>query len=321
MVDLFKGSVLGAAIGDAMGNPTEFITTLEEIKKQYGPEGVTGYVLYWDDHGKRFAPYTDDTQMAEIVLRNLIRHVRHKTDFGETMRRIAQGFVEWSINPLGGHRTPGRACMEGCRSLAAGVAWNKAGKADAGGCGSVMRTYPFGLAFYNDRDKAELWAVEHSKMTHADPIALAACGAMAVGVSACIHHEKKEKIIQTMADTARTYSTITAEMIEQAISYADRGAEPEMVLERFKGWAAHEAIAAAVYIFSRHAGSPRSAILEAANTPGDSDSIATCVGALVGAFNGAHALPRQWIDDLERTEELQALAIQLVESLTSMKDV
>ena len=66
------GAVLGAAIGDAMGHPTEFLS-LDEIVGKYGPAGVTGFELWWEQDGAKFAPYTDDTQMAEIVLRSLLK--------------------------------------------------------------------------------------------------------------------------------------------------------------------------------------------------------------------------------------------------------
>src|SRR5207249_6145442 len=123
---------------------------------------------------------TDDTQMAEVVLRTLLEG---HSDLDDTMQRLAQGFVRWSRSPQGGHRAPGNACLAGCRRLADGVAWREAGGATAGGCGSVMRAYPFGLVFAADLDKAEAWAVEHSKLTHRDPIALAASAALAVGMA------------------------------------------------------------------------------------------------------------------------------------------
>jgi ADP-ribosylglycohydrolase len=40
-----------------------------------------------------------------------------------------------------------------------------------------MRAYPFGLVFAQESDRAEEWAVKHSKMTHRAPIALTACAA------------------------------------------------------------------------------------------------------------------------------------------------
>jgi ADP-ribosylglycohydrolase len=71
-----EGAVLGAAIGDAMGHPTKFINSFEGIFNKYGPQGVTGFRLFWTREGKRFAPYTDDTQMAEVVLRALVESER-----------------------------------------------------------------------------------------------------------------------------------------------------------------------------------------------------------------------------------------------------
>jgi ADP-ribosylglycohydrolase len=299
------GAVLGAAIGDAMGHPTEFLPSLEDIRRSYGPQGVTRFELYQERDGKRFAPYTDDTQMAEVVLRTL---VEGHDDLDDAMTRMAAGFVEWSRHPQGGHRAPGYACMAGCRALELGAPWWEAGEPTAGGCGSVMRAYPFGLIFEDDLAKAEAWAVAHSKLTHRDPIALAACAAMALGMALILHDEPPRPVCSEMVAAACRYSPRTAAMMATAIDEAQKGVGPEVTLARLEAWAAHEAIAAAVYLFTRHPDDPRAAILEGANTPGDSDSIATLAGALVGARCGAMALPAEWVRDVERSEELAALA-------------
>jgi len=302
------GCVLGAAIGDAMGHPTEFISSFEKIRERYGPKGVTGYELYWEHEGKRFAPVTDDSQMSEAVLRGLLDGRDQGTDLDGTMKLIAKQFIEWKNNPMGGHRAPGNACLDGCSALERGVPWREAGGPTAGGCGSVMRCYPFGLVFADDLEKAELWSVEHSKMTHGDPIALAACAAMAVGVVHVLHEEPVERVIEEMLSAAGRYSEPTAKMMEQAVGEGRTRVEPEVSLDRLRGWAAHEAISAAVYIFVRHPDDPRAAILEGANTPGDSDSIATLVGGLVGARCGAESIPASWVEELERKKELHSLS-------------
>jgi ADP-ribosyl-[dinitrogen reductase] hydrolase len=299
----YAGAVLGAAIG----HPTEFIGSLDTIRQLYGPEGVTEYALYWERDGRRFAPYTDDTQMAEIVLRSLLAS---GGDLDATMRSIAAGFVGWASAPQGGHRAPGNACLQGCSALADGVHWSEAGGESAGGCGSVMRAYPFGLVFAHDLARAEEWAVMHSKLTHRDPIALAACAAMAVGVARVLRGDPVQVVLSEMVAAAGRYSAGTAAMMADALADADRGVPPEVTLDRLRAWTAHEAIAAAVYLFARHPDDPRSAILEGANSPGDSDSIATLAGALSGARAGLGALPRAWIDELERSDELLALALE-----------
>ena len=302
------GAVLGAAIGDAMGHPTEFLHSFDAIRKKYGPEGVRGFTLFWDRDGERFAPYTDDTQLAEAVLRSLLDARAEGLDLDGTMRRMSERFVRWADQPQGGHRGPGSACLAGCRALAGGVPWAEAGGAEAGGCGSVMRAYPFGLVFAGDLARAEEWAVAHSKLTHRDPIALAACAAMAVGMARVVRGETVGLVAEEMIAAARRYSPRTAEMMAAALAEARSGVGPEVTLQRLEGWAAHEAISAALYLFVRHPDDPRAAILEAANTPGDSDSLATLAGALVGARCGLEALPPEWVAQVERSAELRELA-------------
>lgn len=300
-----RGAVLGAAIGDAMGHPTEFMS-MPAIHQLFGPDGVRGYELWWERDGQRFAPYTDDTQMAEVVLDSLVVAKRDGLDLDRAMRRMGEGFVAWMNAPQGGHRAPGNACLAGCRALEAGTPWREAGGETAGGCGSVMRAYSFGLFFESAR--AESWAVEHSKLTHRDPIALAACAAMAAGMAHVMDGDAPEVVVATMIEAAGRYSLATGEMTKRAADEAEQGVAPAVTLDRLRAWAAHEAIAAAVYIFRRHPDDVAAAILEGANTPGDSDSIATLAGALVGARCGVDAVPEGWIRDLERTGELTALA-------------
>ena len=301
------GAVLGAAIGDALGHPTEFLSG-RAIRQRYGPSGVTGFELWWERDGARFAPYTDDTQMAEIVLRALIEARRTDAPMERAMEDIAAGFANWQRHPQGGHRAPGNACMRGAKRLSEGIYWRDAGGASDGGCGSVMRVYPCGLLVAGGPAEVEHWAVEQSRMTHGDPIALAACAAMAIGVALELAGEAPETVLKEMVLAAGRHDSGTAEMAERALADAANGAEPEQVLGRLEGWAAHEAVAAAMFVVARHPNDLAAALLEGANAHGDSDSIATLAGALLGARVGLSAIPAEWVRDVERSEELLALA-------------
>lgn len=303
----FEGAVLGAAIGDALGHPTEFLS-ISAIRERWGPTGVRGFELWWEADGLRFAPYTDDTQMAEIVLRALVEGGGSTVGLDDLMESIATGFVTWRTNPQGGHRAPGNACMAGAGRLGQGVPWREAGGPTAGGCGSVMRAYPFGLIFWEDPDRAERWAVEHSRLTHGDPIALAACAALARAVAFEVGAAGEAHIRREMVQAALRYDETTAQMIEGALDAADRGTEPDAQLDLLRGWAAHEAIAAAAYVVARHPDDFADAVLEGANSPGDSDSIATLAGALLGTRLGISRVPANWVRDVERSQELLALA-------------
>jgi ADP-ribosyl-[dinitrogen reductase] hydrolase len=308
--DGVAGAVLGGAIGDAMGHPTEFMN-MAQIRETFGPYGVTGFERWWTRDGARFAPYTDDTQMAEQVGRGLVETSR--ADLDTTMKAIAARFVEWSRNPQGGHRAPGNACLAGCAALASGRNWREGGAPQAGGCGSVMRAYPFGVMFAGDPDKAALWAAEHSRLTHNADDALGACAAMAKGVAFALRGAPNPVVLPAMVGAARDYSPRLARTLLRAWDQAIHRADMDQVFERWLGWSAHDAIAAAVYLIARFPNDPRAAILAGANTPGDSDSIATLAGAVLGARAGLEALPGNWVQDVERSDELQTLSEDLLE--------
>jgi ADP-ribosylglycohydrolase len=308
--DRIAGAILAAAIGDALGHPTEFMS-MPDIIDTFGPAGVVGFEKWWTRVGHRFAPYTDDTQMAELVARAL---VAEHHDLDVAMTNLAERFINWAHNPQGGHRAPGTACLSGCRALERGVAWAEAGGATAGGCGSVMRAWPCGLIFVDDVQRAEAWAVAQSRLTHNDPIALAASAAVAVGTAYSVQGIHITSVVDAMVAAAARYSEPTSAMIARAAHEARTFTTDDdiaSVYDRLRAWAAHEAIAAATFAFIRHADDPRSALLEGANTPGDSDSIASIAGALVGARCGLRALPTDWVNDVERSAELQALAADI----------
>lgn len=302
----FSGAILGAAIGDALGHPTEFLS-LSQIRAKYGQAGVTGFELFWERDSQRFAPYTDDTQMAEIVLQALVSRAPGAT-MDEVMSVIAAGFGTWADHPQGGHRAPGNSCLAGSRRLRDGVSRQLSGDPTAGGCGSVMRAYPFGLMFNADPDRAEAWSVEHSRMTHGHPIALAACAAMAVGVALEVSGVASDKVLAEMVSAAARYDETTATMADDAVTAGLGNANPDDVHRRYEGWAAHEAIAAAMFVVARHGSDIRAGLLQGANSEGDSDSIATLAGALLGARLGLEALPHEWVTDVERSGELTSVA-------------
>jgi ADP-ribosylglycohydrolase len=305
--DLILGSVLAAAVGDALGAPVEF-DSMRAIRDRFGPDGLTDLVLGPDGTAR----YTDDTQMLEATARGLLDG--DPTDLDETMRRIAARFVAWAREPQGGHRAPGNACLAGCRALAGGVDWREAGGPTAGGCGSVMRVAPFGLRFHGDPQRAAEWGASHSMLTHGDPIARAACAAMATGVALAVGGQPVPALLDPMIRAAEGYSARTAAMMRRARDEAEAGVQPDEVLDRLRSWAAHEAIASTIYLAARNPDDLRQALIEGANSPGDSDSIACMAGALLGAVHGATAIPAPWTAALERAAELAELAAELADA-------
>jgi ADP-ribosylglycohydrolase len=317
--DKAYGCIFGAALGDMLGAPVEFIKSRAQINKQYPPCGITGIEslkesdFKRDFSGTKYVPYTDDTAMTLCVLEGIT--TAKKLELDTCMRDIALEFIKDMHAPYGwayGPRAPGNTCLKNVKKIEAiynskkNKTWWKGGLATDGGCGSVMRAHPFGILFYQEPKKAAEWAAAHSEITHGAPLAKAACAALAIGVALCINNEIPEIIVNNMIEAARMYDSKTADMMQKAIDYAhDTSKSSNEVFEEFLGWTAHEAIAAATYIFIKHPDNLKAAIILGVNTPGDSDSIASIAGALVGARVGASQLPQEWLYVLENRYVIQ----------------
>ena len=66
--DRIRGSLIGGAIGDALGYPVEFIYSFGEIQKRYGERGITRLDTrqHWLDKTEQVgkAVVSDHTQMT-----------------------------------------------------------------------------------------------------------------------------------------------------------------------------------------------------------------------------------------------------------------
>lgn len=309
--DRIAGAIFGGAVGDAMGNPTEFVGSFEAIRARWPPDGVTGFVEYRDRDGWQFAPYTDDTDMALVVLRTLLDGRDAGRDLEATMTGMAGAFVRWSKKPNLHELAPGMACLSGCRRLEQGHHWSEGGTPDSGGCGSIMRVYPFALVHMDDPGTALAWGVEHSKLTHRAPMALAACAGMTAGMLSLMGGNGPDAALEAMVLAAGEFDVDTAWLTRHAITEARAGTPPEGILDEIQGWNAREALAASAYVFARNPAEPARVILEGANSPGDSDSIACIAGSLAGAACGVDAIPVEWRVNVQDADELESLAVRI----------
>lgn len=344
-VDRVEGSLIGGALGDAMGNPTEFIGSVPEIYTRW-PNGITSFESF---KTTGIVPYTDDTAMTKVTMEVLNQSKKNNWDFSTTMSQLASAYVQDMQDPQGwakGSRAPGNGCVANVEALAKMLAkdqqpwvseplWWQAGEREyqrevspanprprvSGGCGSVMRAHPFGLVFADNPAQAVEWAAQHSKITHGHPIALAASAALAAGIAQALRGASSTKILQHMITAAALYDGQTADMIRDAIRLADENRNKmaqstlqEQVLyvhtpvfSKYLGWLAHDAIAATAYIFALYPDDIKKAIYLGVHTPGDSDSIASMAGALVGAYVGFKKVQQAFRADIPRLENMHKL--------------
>ncbi len=285
-----RGCILGLAIGDALGMPTEFLT-LEDIRRRFGPQGVHGFEAgQW-----RAGCFTDDTQMT-LALAEAILAAGRDASVDEVMAEVTVEFVHWMKEPPGAHRAPGNTCLTGCRNLAAGVPWRQAGVADSKGCGSAMRAAPIGLAWPGDYARVCEVAIAQSLATHGHPAALEG-------------EEPEAMLDRVIAPTGDISDEFVAQLaVVREVLHAR---EDEAWRQLGRGWVAEEAVAGALYCFLRSPNDCRATVLRAANTDRDSDSLACIAGAISGAHNGIDAIPEEWRDRVERVGYLTDVAHRL----------
>lgn len=158
--DRIRGSLIGGAIGDALGYPVEFMSR-NAILRKYGERGVLKYVEF-DRNGK--AVVSDDTQMtlftANGLLFGITRLCTHGGQGAGLKDFVAYAYQDWlqtqtgvedynahhycwirDIVELNVRRAPGNTCMSALMSL---KHHDKVDN-DSKGCGGVMRVAPVGL--------------------------------------------------------------------------------------------------------------------------------------------------------------------------------
>ncbi|MGW4893272.1 ADP-ribosylglycohydrolase family protein [Kitasatospora sp. NPDC004240] len=340
--DRVRGALLGGAIGDALGWPVEFLQ-LHQIREQYGPDGVTGLPT-----GGRIAEVTDDTQMTLFTAEGLIRgFVRGWSGGGGSVPEAVHGaYQRWLLTQQQGspdstqpgvpydgwllrqpflyaRRAPGNACLSGTayhREFEAPSAPGRPGpiNAHSKGCGTVMRSAPFGLARLGAEQAFGL-ALQCAQLTHGHPTGYLAAGAFAALVERVaggtpLWTAVGETIEQT-AEQPRSEETVRALRRAVRVAEEDGGPSAEAVERVGLGWIAEECLAIAVYCALAAAPGPdpaREALLLAVNHSGDSDSTGAVCGNLVGAAYGAAALPRDWTEAVEGREVLLRVADDLL---------
>lgn len=314
-----QGSLFAQALGDALGYHVEFDSVWPDKPRVLGLDTVLRGGV---------AQFSDDTQMAYAVGRGLLDPIGDKYCSEERACNVARRLAQWHAAPLGGgHRAPGGACSLGARNLTTMIRenrledWRVAGKPNGRGCGVVMRSAPFGWLL---QDPA--FAAECALMTHRSPCAQAQGAAMTGAVRAILEHDEDTStldpfaVARVAAENAEPYHTQTSHLIWKAMFYAmerevltDPVAQDCAVFDEFRGWRGDEAIAAALYAFLVHPLDVERCLLLAANTPGDSDSIASVAGALVGTYNAG--VPEGWEARAECRADLWDLVHKCVEHL------
>ncbi len=318
--DRILGCLIGGAVGDALGYQVEF-DSWSRIRREWGPAGVTEL---------RRNRVSDDTQMTLFTAEGLLEAAE-----GAEAASVRRAYLRWydtqtkpmpparsrglAAEPwLYTRRAPGNACLSGLAD-GGGPGVNP----DSKGCGTVMRSAPFGLLAPSPAEAYEL-ARECSAITHGHPTAGAAAGAFAMMTAHLLDGETVQKAVShTMLHLRRTLDrSETADALQRAFELAGNvPPAPNSCAPLGEGWVAEEALAIAVYCLlgtasadstaHRLAEEARTALIASVSHGGDSDSTGAILGNLLGAAYGHAALPAEWSARVEGRDTMTALAARI----------
>ena len=297
--DRALGSILGLAIGDALGAPYEFkppVTADTPITMDFNDNWTPGQ-------------WTDDTAMTIAIMQAWTDHGNiTSTEAQDSLVRI---WKEWSKTaPDVGIQTRQvlMSLQQETSAEATQISENlHHATGRSGGNGSLMRTAPLAFLKLPDEEVAKV-VTQISKLTHYEDDAAHAC---IIWVFAIRH------AIETgYLDFEPGFGFLPEEAQTKWRVYLEEAEEHPPVHFENNGWviSAFQAAASAVMIgqYNYVAG------IEAAIRSGfDTDTVAAIAGSLLGALSGAEALPQEWKDILHgwphfRLRDLIAISERLI---------
>ncbi|MFD1721096.1 ADP-ribosylglycohydrolase family protein [Amnibacterium endophyticum] len=299
--DRALGALVGLAIGDALGMPTQTLSR-DEIR---AAGGVTGFrdapAEHPLAHGLPAGHVTDDTDQA-LLLADLLVEGRGRVDPAVLAERLG----EWEdrMRAAGSLDLLGPSTRAAVQAVRQGVPPEFAG-AKGTTNGAAMRIAPVGVACAPD-DPRLLERVEAACLvSHHTSVAISGAAAVAATVSAGVEGLALAPAFAFALDVAREASslgrwTAGAEVAARMLWAADLALNEDaaravdgVVALIGTSLATQESVPAAFAMLLLHPDDPWAACCAAAELGGDTDTIAAMTGAMAGALHGASAFPAE----------------------------
>lgn len=330
--DRIRGSLIGGAVGDALGYPVEFIASYSQIQRRYGPRGITRYDTsqWWlnDTDAYGTAVFSDDTQMTLFTACGILNAQKNCK---EVVPAICEAYIEWLLTQidkkvkgfnlcwirelpaLNARRAPGNTCITSLNDILNG----REPQNNSKGCGGVMRIAPIPLytVMHTGTDLKGVCrlAADVSELTHQHPLGYISSAFVAYLIYQLAKDEQPERetykqyINDGLALVEEMYSAHTeavsrfTRLIKTALLWSDISTEDVLTIENElgEGWVAEETVAIAVYCSLVHFNNFERAMIAAVNHKGDSDSTGAVTGNILGAAVGYEAIPQFFKEDLE----------------------
>ena len=287
------GTILGTAVGDAIGLPFENLSA-HRVGRLLGKRALSHRFLF--GHGM----VSDDTEHTCLLAEALLLSPNDPEQFS---RYLARRLRYWLLGLPAGI---GRATLLGSVRLWLGIDPACSGVHSAGN-GPAMRSALLGVCLGEDLETLRRYVRAATRLTHTD--ARAERGALVVALAA--HHGATRgpqavnagELIRQIRETAQDadgemQQWLTA--LESALSRNDSlasFAETLGIRQAVTGYVYHT-VPIALYAWLTNPSDYRMAVDSVVRLGGDTDTVGAICGALAGATLGAARLPQDWLDGI-----------------------
>lgn len=338
--DKCRGSLVGGAIGDALGYAVEF-SSLDSIKRKFGERGITEYELNKDG----IAEFSDDTQMSLFTAEGLLTSVANgKLSEEQIHSCIRSSYEHWyatqiripypisqswlsHIATLWSQRAPGMTCMDAMHQISFGD--GSPVENNSKGCGGVMRVAPIGIFGGAHPDVFDLEVIGSlaalaAEVTHKHPLSTFSSMAFAMIVAECIKEDSMDlekfrfividRVFKLLGQKYRHNDSLADlfNLILKALYYGtSKDSEDASLRDIGQGWVAEETLAIAIFCVMRHIDNFEKCLISAVNHGGDSDSTGAVAGNIIGAILGYTAIPMKYLENLEARDIILTTADDL----------
>jgi len=290
------GSILGLAIGDALGAPFEF------QRRERIPSPLPAFELTW--LGYPPGTWTDDTALARNLWLSLIEH-GGRFDASDVRAR----HVAWleARPPDVGNQTA-LALLEPGPEPARKV-FERRGPEVSAGNGSVMYCAPLGVVRANEPDRLFDEAPALSRITHWDERCQTACLAVTLAVASLVTGSAPDGAVIGAVEAVADRDG--AEELEYLVDEAGVGRQIDGPGQGYCLFTAGIALQVVGHGLGFEQG-----LRHVVSVGGDTDTNAAVAGALLGAAHGVDAIPAAWLDKLDEAAELRGEAERLAKLAT-----
>ena len=305
----YLGAIIGHAVGDAMGFPTEF-SKREELLQNPVIEMIDS-----PDVGQPAGSWSDDTAMEIATIDSFIQ--KKCFDYKDIMDKWVKWISKSEYTPTGVTFDIGRTCLKAIKKYCNGTVPLQCGSTsiNENGNGSLMRILPVALyAYLKNLDDISIRKLtnEVSSLTHAHEVSRLGCYIYVQFIICLLKGYTKEeayKHIQYLDYSAydmhslKLYKRILDEQIE--VQRLDQIKSTGYIVDTLES---------AMWIFM-NAEHYKEAIIASTNIGGDTDTIGAIVGSMAGIYYGFESIPSNWLDKLQRKEYLMELADKFEKSV------